>query len=305
MSLSTVMCTLLLSLVCYCSSTSSYKYSFKRSSGYQFNRLTSTIPAKAVASSSSLILLLKRGDYTYCESITDKSRVYMIKSFVDNDHRYRDVILKVYRSIILNINRLKDYQQRILFFQQVRDNGRLVCNSLILSFSEGTAGERGEGWMTAQVLVVLLVLSEVPLLVRFLLWLSSLLFTATGVGLILSAFWELKENASPFLVPLSQSRLVTGGAYEYLRHPMYGGVVLLCLGLSVLSRSSDKLFLTVLLTFVLVSYFSSIDKKTSFWKQFNSSFNAIQDKMTSVEEYYLIQRYPSVRRMQYAFIFYP
>jgi len=223
--------------------------------------LTSTIPAKAVASSSSLILLLKRG---YCESITDKSRVYMIKSFVDNDHRYRDVILKVYRSIIFNINRLKDYQQRILFFQQVRDNGRLVCNSLILSFSEGTAGERGEGWMTAQVLVVLLVLSEVPLLVRFLLWLSSLLFTATGVGLILSAFWELKENASPFLVPLSQSRLVTGGAYEYLRHPMYGGVVLLCLGLSVLSRSSDKLFLTVLLTFALVSYFSSIDKKHLF-----------------------------------------
>ena len=258
MSLATVMCTLLLSLVCY-SSTSSYKYSFKRNSRYQFNRLTSTIPAKAVASSSSLILLLKRGDNTYCESITDKSRVYMIKSFVDNDHRYRDVILKVYRSIISNINRLKDYQQRILFFQQVRDNGRLVCNSLILSFSEGIAGERGEGWMTAQVLVVLLVLSEVPLLVRFLLWLSSLLFTATGVGLILSAFWELKENASPFLVPLSQSRLVTGGAYEYLRHPMYGGVVLLCLGLSVLSRNSDKLFLTVLLTFALVSYFSSID----------------------------------------------
>lgn len=251
------MCILLLSLICY-SSTSSCKYPIQRYSRYQLNRLTFTIPA--TASSSSVLLLLKRGDYTYCDSVTDKSRVYMTKTFVDNDHRYRDVIMKVYRSIMSNINRLKDYQHRLLFFQQVRDNVRLVYNSSISSFSEGIAGERGEGWVTTQVLVVLLVLSEVPLLVKFLLWLSSLLFTATGVGLILSAFWELKENSSPFLVPLSQSRLVTGGAYEYLRHPMYGGVVLLCLGLSVLSRNSDKLFLTVLLTFALVSYFfSSID----------------------------------------------
>lgn len=255
MSLAAVVCTLLLSVVCY-SSTSNSKYLFKRYSRYQLNRLTLTIPA--TAASSGLILQLKRGDYTYCESVTDKSSLYTMKSFVDNEHRYRDVILKVYRSIISNINRLKDYQQRILFFQQVKSNARLVFNSSISSFSEGIAGERGEGWMTAQVLVVLLVLSEVPLLVRFLLWLSSLLFTATGAGLILSAFWELKENSSPFLVPLSQSRLVTGGAYEYLRHPMYGGVVLLCLGLSVLSRNSDKLFLTILLTFALVSFFSII-----------------------------------------------
>jgi len=192
----------------------------------------------------------------------------MMKTFDGSDHRYRDVIVNLYRRIISNISRLKDYQQRKQFFQQVKDNIRLVYNSSLSSFSEGISGEKGEGWLTAQVLVVLVVLSEVPVLLSFLLWSSSLLFTATGVGLIVSAFWELKDNSSPFLVPLSHSRLVTSGAYEYLRHPMYGGVVLLCVGLSVLSRNCDKLFLTVLLTFAL-------------------------DKMTSVEEHYLVQRYPS------------
>lgn len=231
---------ILLPLTCFCDPCSRHYVGFVRN---RYQRISLLSPANLpinINVNSHHSLLIK------------KQSLAMVKGFGSSDFSYQDEIVGIYRRITSNITRLRDPQQRSLFFNQVRDSIRLVYKSSIASFSEGNAGERGEGWLAAQVLVTIFVLSEVPIVISLLFRLSSLLLAATGVSLMLGSLWELREFFSPFLVPLSQSRLIRSGVYEYLRHPMYGGLVLLCLGLSIFSNNCDKLFLTIILASLLV-----------------------------------------------------
>lgn len=45
--------------------------------------------------------------------------------------------------------------------------------------------------------------------------------------------------------------IVNVGVYELVRHPMYGGLVMFGLGYSVLLESTERLFLSVVLFFLL------------------------------------------------------
>ena len=49
----------------------------------------------------------------------------------------------------------------------------------------------------------------------------------------------------------------TGGPFQYVRHPIYSGLLLACVGLSLLTGSADRLVLTAVLYVIL-------DRKAAF-----------------------------------------
>ena len=102
-------------------------------------------------------------------------------------------------------------------------------------------GRRGEGWVAPQpVLVAALVVAGAkgrkwPSSTRSLRLLAAgpaalvcaYLF-ATGIG-------GLGKQLTPFPKPVEQASLRRDGAYGLVRHPMYGGVLLMALGWSLVS----------------------------------------------------------------------
>lgn len=105
-------------------------------------------------------------------------------------------------------------------------------------------GPRGEGWVALQLVCFGLI--------AVMLWLapavapsdlSSLARTAgyavgmVGALLIGSGLAELRRARALTAVPhpLADASLVQGGAYRFVRHPVYGGLILGTLGLALIS----------------------------------------------------------------------
>jgi protein-S-isoprenylcysteine O-methyltransferase Ste14 len=138
------------------------------------------------------------------------------------------------------------------FWSNLHKKILLVTNSLIRNSKEGEVGKRGEELIFSSVLLVwLITIGGVNAIFVFLLRISSLVSVIKGLQLIIYSLSQLGEHASPFLPPVKGSELVTHGAYEEIRHPMYGGLVMLCAGLSSLLRDSDRLLLSLVLAVVL------------------------------------------------------
>jgi protein-S-isoprenylcysteine O-methyltransferase Ste14 len=78
----------------------------------------------------------------------------------------------------------------------------------------------------------LLVMSEAPALR----W-AGLLLTALGCAMVFWSGVSLGAQYSQEVTLQQAHRLITAGAYRFLRHPRYLGVALLALGLSLLFRS--------------------------------------------------------------------
>jgi protein-S-isoprenylcysteine O-methyltransferase Ste14 len=53
---------------------------------------------------------------------------------------------------------------------------------------------------------------------------------AAGAGVLAWGVRSLGRNITPGVEPLAQADLVTSGAYHYVRHPIYTGIVLLLAG---------------------------------------------------------------------------
>ncbi|CAE7490255.1 unnamed protein product [Symbiodinium microadriaticum] len=88
---------------------------------------------------------------------------------------------------------------------------------------------------------------DVPLISSSLYFLAGPLSMAVGGGMIVASVYQLQGDLSPWIVKPAG----TDGIYEYVRHPIYGGLVLLCLGIAVVTNSANRLILTAALYFVL------------------------------------------------------
>ncbi len=114
-------------------------------------------------------------------------------------------------------------------------------------------GPRGEGWFIGQ-LVFLVAIGVAPVetwpepLLSVGRWAGTLLVLAglvvAGRGVI-----DLGPNLTPFPRPRSTGELVERGVYGVLRHPIYGGLVLMTVGWSLVRASIVGLLLS--LTFAL------------------------------------------------------
>jgi len=105
-----------------------------------------------------------------------------------------------------------------------------------------TFGSRGGWWVTAQGLVLVAaavaLLSDAgsPAWPAWVVWLGAILAVA-GVVQSLLGSRHLGANLTPYPQPRPSGRLVASGAYRWVRHPIYGGIVLLLVG-AALVRSS-------------------------------------------------------------------
>lgn len=110
-------------------------------------------------------------------------------------------------------------------------------------------GQRGEGWFVAQMVLFGLVIFP-PHLEPFLAITAPLLIPS-GLLVIAAGQSVLGGNLSPFPEPSKTNQLVTSGIYGMIRHPMYTGGLMSALGLAGLTASKERMFLTLVLFFVL------------------------------------------------------
>lgn len=104
-----------------------------------------------------------------------------------------------------------------------------------------TLGPRGEGWAVAQFALGVAILvagiagqgwsamTAPPRVV------GGIAIGVAGWGLFVAGLVGLGSSLTPFPKPSERSTLRTGGAYRLVRHPIYGGSMLVALGWSLMS----------------------------------------------------------------------
>lgn len=111
---------------------------------------------------------------------------------------------------------------------------------------------RGELYFVVQIALLLLILRDpgaLDYVVAFFLGPVPLL---TGIYVVWKSVVDLgAENLVPWLKPPPTASLKTDGIYGFMRHPIYTGIVLSCLGFSAVTHSPERLLLTATLFFFL------------------------------------------------------
>ncbi len=84
---------------------------------------------------------------------------------------------------------------------------------------------------------------------------SCLVVVGLGVFLGLMALLQINTKLSPFPTPVSNSKLLTNGAFAVARHPIYTALISSGLGYAIFSKSLYKLLIT--LSLGILFYFKS------------------------------------------------
>ena len=138
-------------------------------------------------------------------------------------------------------------------------NSKKVLSNIL----EGDFGQRGEIYVFLQFLLIFQVVSPLPFFqasyeldpsLHNVLYLSGLVPLCLGMALAAQGSKSLGENLTPWPKPTADNQLKTDGAYALCRHPIYGGLLLACLGLSITTVSPGRLFFTAML-------FALLDRK--------------------------------------------
>lgn len=126
-----------------------------------------------------------------------------------------------------------------------------ILKSAYKNIREGEVGKRGEELFAAQAVLVTIIIAGVPIFITFFIKLVGIAATTGGFYFICRGVWDLKQNLTPFVSPISGNQLVTSGIYGSIRHPLYTGLICICLGASIFSDTVDKAVLTAFLAFLL------------------------------------------------------
>lgn len=131
-----------------------------------------------------------------------------------------------------------------------------------------TDRSRGEGWVVAQV-VLMLAVGAAPYVVPDRLplalgaagrWIGAMLVGVGALTALVSARW-LGPNLTPFPRPRRSGALVTSGPYGLVRHPIYFAVFAAALGWSLLHDDG----VTAVGALVLLAFFDLKSRREERW----------------------------------------
>lgn len=94
----------------------------------------------------------------------------------------------------------------------------------------------------------------------------TLILAGLGIVIILIAMLQLNKNLSPFPTPLKNSELIVTGLFNYVRHPIYSGILITTFFMAVYLDSGFKLIITFLLA--ILFYYKSEFEEEQLEKKF-------------------------------------
>jgi protein-S-isoprenylcysteine O-methyltransferase Ste14 len=107
----------------------------------------------------------------------------------------------------------------------------------------------------------------------------GILLLIAGLAIAIMAFFELGASFTPFVNPREEGQLVTTGIYQFMRHPMYSGALMLALGWSL----AWSTILGIILSFVL---FFILDRKANQEEQLLiRKYPEYEDYRTNVKKF--------------------
>lgn len=77
-------------------------------------------------------------------------------------------------------------------------------------------------------------------------WIVGLVLLLVALVIVARGFVDLGRNLSPLPRPRDDARLVESGIYGLVRHPLYGGLIVGCVGYAFLTASLAALLLACL-----------------------------------------------------------
>lgn len=128
-------------------------------------------------------------------------------------------------------------------------------------------------------LYLFIAIGTVPIIGDPLITLIGPAMILAGLYLVYSSVADLGNNLSPWPVPAQsgKSSLISEGIYSYIRHPMYAGVLLGMVGLSLLTDSVSRFLLTFALYFVLDA--KSDFEESKLLESYGSDYEEYQSKV--------------------------
>ena len=127
-----------------------------------------------------------------------------------------------------------------------------LAESIIANVFEGNWGSRGEIWVLGQAVIIGSVLAAPDMAIFSVATrLSGILVILFGLAIAVVGAAELGPSLSPWPRPIAANALRTDGIYSFCRHPMYCGFLCGAAGLGLLTDSSERLLLAVVLYVIL------------------------------------------------------
>lgn len=91
-------------------------------------------------------------------------------------------------------------------------------------------------------------------------------FVAFGILMILISMLQLNKNLSPFPSPKKQTRLITTGLFDYIRHPIYSGIIITAIFFALYFNSGYKILISLLLLWLF--YHKSVYEEKKLLEKF-------------------------------------
>ena len=110
--------------------------------------------------------------------------------------------------------------------------------------------ERGGWWVVGQVVLLAGLVVALGWNADWPWWIraAGAALAVAGIALLIAGSVALGRNLTPFPEPVSDAELVDTGVYGLSRHPIYGGVALLGIGVALAAASPAALAVALALT---------------------------------------------------------